>query len=413
VGKKENIRRAFQIADCLDNARWFQESRAPRLVNYNMDPDAIPNETDRAEYIILSHWLTYICDRQMQYEQIWNKGGCVFSWLVMKYQACDMEGLRELLAGQGIVFYEKDGERKCGSAAHAGECSPAALERARFKDGQPMFSPRFPAFEGISIVNTLVTLKKHGGLGGYLKAVANSGAFQENRQDAMKILLFAMHKLSYENVLTNELERKLGKVDVFSGGRVALDLAGYREFSRSKIFESKRVNCAVRDYFKRAEYVEHFERLIGGENFKHLLTQLWQIELPGDVWNNNTEFGKCLRKLGISHGKDKLNRALRKAYEEAVAGRQIAGYPEQFDVTFDFALCMCEGKEKRGDKKGTPKCDICLFALLCGKEGFDVRKFEECCNTGSGSCGLLKAYCRYDVPCSRDGNTCLKARLRG
>ena len=405
MSSNSKIANVFSIIAVIDNARWLQDDNGQRLVNYHINPENISCEVEKAEYIILSHWLTYICDRQMQYQKIWDKGGYVLSALVKKYQECSISDLRKVLMNS-IRFYENDGERKCCFISEKGTCDEA-LRRANFTMNEPEFAPRFPALEGISIVNTLVTLKRNGGLQGYLRKILKSDLFKENKQDAMIILLFAMYKLSYENILTNELENKLKGFDIFQNDTRHLDFNkdDYRNYSKVKIFESKRVNCAIRDYFKKKEYTEHFERLIDSDCFELLRSQLCQIELPGDVWNNNARFGKCLKMLGIKHGKNTLNRALRNLYNNS-----FDGYPEQFDVTFDFTPYMCEGRDER-NTDGTPesKCNICLFKFLQNDDGFNYHKFIVHCNNVDSNCGLLKEYCKYNVPCKPDGDTCLKS----
>ena len=91
------------------------------------------------------------------------------------------------------------------------------------------------------------------------------------------------------------LQRGANK-NVFDEKPKELNLTDYKDFCDQKIFDSKRLNCAVRDYFKRKEYFEHISLLLGSKDtFQLLQDQLWQIELPGDSWNNNDKLSKCLK----------------------------------------------------------------------------------------------------------------------
>jgi len=180
------------------------------------------------------------------------------------------------------------------------------------------------------------------------------------------------------------------------------------KYKSDKIFASKRAICALRDYFKGAEYIEHFKILLGEKAFDDLSKQLDQLELPGDVWNNNSRFGKCMQALGFDYGKVKtkqyLNRALRTAYDNI--GDKKVGYPEQFDFTFDFVPRMCEKSN----------CKICLFEYLKEKNDFDKNTFNMYCIEGNDDkmCPVLLQYCGYTVTCqdAKENDACLSKLLQ-
>ena len=94
--KADRIRKAFKIASYLDNARWqlLNEVKSESLINYHINLDNISDKEMKAEYVILSHWITYVCVKQMDPKRIYDKGGYVFSWLVRKYQ--ESESIEEL-----------------------------------------------------------------------------------------------------------------------------------------------------------------------------------------------------------------------------------------------------------------------------------------------------------------------------
>ena len=67
----------FEIMHFLDSARWTQNNAGGASFNRDVDLDD--------EQIILTHWLLYVTERQMSFEQIWEKGGIVFAEIVKAY----------------------------------------------------------------------------------------------------------------------------------------------------------------------------------------------------------------------------------------------------------------------------------------------------------------------------------------
>jgi len=74
---QRDIRSIWEVFAWLDHCRW-EAKESYNLINYAYD-DLSPAEK------ILTHWLSYITDRQMRFRRIWEVGGYVFSTLVRTY----------------------------------------------------------------------------------------------------------------------------------------------------------------------------------------------------------------------------------------------------------------------------------------------------------------------------------------
>ncbi len=80
VAEVKAILKAFA---CLDEIRW---SNSPNynLINYCSD-DLTADEK------LLTHWLSYITDRQMPFMRVWEIGGYVLSHLVRAFERCNSD----------------------------------------------------------------------------------------------------------------------------------------------------------------------------------------------------------------------------------------------------------------------------------------------------------------------------------
>ena len=123
----------------------------------------------------------------------------------------------------------------------------------------------------------------------------------------------------------------------------------YKLFIKNdKIYKQKRAWCSLRDFIKSPVFKSFFKRALRIEgltdkDFRKLFEpeSLTQLELPGDVWNNNSKFRKCiLRGTSYEGSKELLNKIIREYYDKNKS--YLQGYPEQFDITFDFVPRMCE-----------------------------------------------------------------------
>ena len=113
---------------------------------------------------------------------------------------------------------------------------------------------------------------------------------------------------------------------------------------------------------------------------------LAEMELPGDVWNNNTIFraGLFSPHLGPIPKTWDMPKTIRAIFKKT-SDQNSTFYPEQLDVTFDFVPRMCARLQ----------CHHCIF-------GGGI-KIEKMCHQQPGfSCPVTLAACGYFYPCNPD-----------
>lgn len=189
--------------------------------------------------------------------------------------------------------------------------------------------------------------------------------------------------------------RKQGKKNVL---KILKDSAKFKEefkrFKNNQIYNQKRAWCSLRDFFKSPEFKNYFLGALKAEKVSYInkikkTSLLHSFELPGDVWNNNPKFRQCiLGKTSYSKSDEPISRLLRKIYtDESIS----TGYPEQFDITFDFVSRMCV----------PDNCDICAYGILNGR----CNKFNLICTKDKQKyCPVTLISCGYKFIC--DGDSC-------
>lgn len=438
----------FKVTECIDNARWLSAKKNPdrTLINYSHTEEEVKDF--KAEYHILSHWLSYIMDRQMSFQQIWDKGGYIASDIAFEFLKYERDKkdkgntypLKNMIKNFFMLDKSASTTNKSDKDIHnsnkiklrfkakkqqcINEFGKAANKRFGGTENnvEYTFSSRFPNVDFLSIVATLYVLDEYGGLKEFLQTYSNTS----NDNELMKTMLFAMHKMTYDGIKTvsTELlfENDKLKDDIFDEARSRAEnikndineknnnktknlfykekLTAYEAYIGKKsnkhsqpdnnaaIFSSKRAICALRDYIKCDAFKDDFRELMG-ESFNTIENQLDQLELPGDVWNNNSKFRQCLFSDIEDETQNKykyLNRLLRKIYNDNDKLKKLTAYPEQFDITFDFVPRMCE-KEN---------CDYCLYKNNNHKE------FSKWCIDGKDQdkyCPVIMLYCGYNILC--------------
>jgi len=387
----------FRVISFYDNVRW-ESSNNENLINfYNDDLD---DDTK-----LLTHWFCYITDRQMPFQRIWDLGGFVFSELVNKYK--ERMGLDVLEPDGSYSFVKKKGDGITFTSISKIEKNKRVKEYGFNSGDYVTFTSRYYPSDYFSILYTFDILKEFDfSLTQFIAAELKKHNEQE---DNIKRLLFSLYLLSYYEIgqpKKNELydyqsnikkahERTKNVLSIINDEQ-KFEFE-YRKFVKRTIFYQKRSMCSLRDFFKLPEFKDFFRNSLIKEgmnersiNYLFSIKSLEQFELPGDVWNNNSKFRKCILKNTKYEDNKKykntnLNIILREFYEEN-KNELIGCYPEQFDVTFDFVPRMCEMNN----------CDICPIGLL--KD--NGRNFSKTCvNNKDLYCTVALTNCNYKVTC--------------
>ena len=370
---KDLLIEIFKRISWLDNQRWKYYE------NYNFI-NFFSNDLKNHEKI-LTHWICYIADRQMPFEKVWDKGGYVFSELVCQYVRNDKTDPQKILN----KYYEEYKENKF---------------RFRSKtDNNITFASRFITEDYENILQTLEILDKY-------EVNINGKKFRRN------IVAFVLHFLERFNnendrlirvacalyLLTYNLNRK--KADTDNVIEILKDNKKFeealKEFKKDSTKGKKRLWCCIRDY-KKGFYKKIFCDAIKDITSDEIMKELWenlpmeQLELPGDVWNNNylfrdNLFAKVLNLNAIPESW-KMPQIIRDIYEQLKndVQEEIKGfYPEQFDITFDFVPRMCSKK----------MCNVCLFR----ENGVD----KICIPTKDKYCPVALLSCGYVTECEEE-----------
>ena len=460
-----NFDKKFQIMHFLDSIRWHNYApcgsengvgetldevgeNGSNLINY-AHTDMTPDE------IILTHWLVYITERQMEFEQIWDKGGFVFSEIVRRYTQeesldcispdnCDSLFVKPR---EDVVDYVFRSAFTVGRGGTLTQGTEACRRLERYYSEKELngeapaieFKSRYYTTDYLYMRYTLSTLCGFDcSISNYLakaiKAADDSCLEKDERVDrAVLAMAYALYRLTYNSkdgeryyfshksdkdgrtfIAAKDLEKFLE--DEFDGlaeertESISRDVFGehaaenvekfFKSNSQSaeKYTSMKRLWCALRDYLKSPEYRDIFYRLMKeklGAEYDDLTEALFDrsdnckaacrmIELPGDVWNENSIFRRCISK----HRSGKLGAVLRERYKTE---KLSVGYPEEFDTTFDFVPRMCE--------KGN--CNICPFAALRESPVPTSRGKAQmlCVDDSEKYCPLVLTYCGYYHRC--------------
>ncbi len=357
---------------------------------------------------LLTHWLCYITDRQMPYEEVWRQGGWVFSEMVFAYRNHDERQLLDTCQ-RATSFLRLDGKDvfyRAPERAHM----VGGVERKR-QEAQDEFASRFPTQHAVSIRRTLAVLRLgyQRNLAAYVGRVLHR---YRDRPDVVSVVACALHLLGYavgKQTGDSETDCCQAVEAVESEGALANAL---RRFERSRRADKKRLWCSLRDYLKpgsryREYLLDALAELPQGAKLVALWQRageryLWQLELPGDVWNDRQNFRTALfgRYLDEPDAVKRIASTdlVRALYDHL--GDEAPFYPEQFDVTFDFIPRMCEqslcqvcpvgGLDPRTICHEDGYGKLCSVALLCG--GYIVPCATPCVvrdRSAAGICAML------------------------
>ena len=382
--KKNTISDIWKVIYWMDNIRWNQDN----VIILNKHE---PYKKLSREYQILVHWLCYITDRMRTAEQVWDRGGYIFSELVTDYVKPDSRSFYTLFTENKYLVKNKTGK----------------MSRFYSKNINQSYAPRFPK-DLESILRTLYLLRDYDK--SLIKYINLNREHWENNNDDIGRISFLLYCLTYEKVEGfHNFEKKefIERMDIVKN-KLQNSLTNfedrYSKWNRSNRYHNKRLWAALRDYIKYEEYSFYFQENVLNSSID--LDKLSQLEFPGDVWNKR--FANRLLKEYLENQKIDGRRifsqsnsslSLRLMYEWIKKQKTPENlYPEQFDISFDFAPRMCENN----------LCFICPFGengstSICLKELSDGKKL----------CPVILVTCGYKYICDPKNCPIIKGIAQG
>ena len=343
---EHNLVEFAQVISWLDCARWNNpQAVAANEIYEGLQPDQK----------ILAHWLSYITDLRRPFRQVWEEGLYVFSGLVKDYAE------QQLNAGDIEKFIREH------------QTSPPEGKKNRpFKYGNVLYSPRYD-FEELQITRTLKLL-----LGfdkNLVKFMLDFAERYKSDPESLRHVACALDILTYRS----DSEIEIGFTEnIFSSSELMSTC--YRLWRKSLDAPSghgrKRLWAALRDYFKQKGYLSHISWPVGS-------FELSQLELPGDKWNSEF-FESFVNDLAQGAGivtRGRNSPIIAKEIYKHVKQDFPEFYPEQLDVSFDFAPRMCEIR----------LCPICPFG------GGRISDF--CHGNSTKLCPTALITCGYILDC--------------
>ncbi len=395
-GKREvdnRLKEIFKIMSFYDEYRWEYSH------NYNLINFFRADLT--ADTKILTHWLCYITDRQMPFQRIWDIGGYVFSELIYELKNQKSLNLLSPEHENSFVKESEDGKFTFISKSTANNNSIIANYEGIFENGKVKFKSRFFPSDYMAILYTFVFLQDYDF--SFSKFIKEAYCRHKEEHDFVKKILFSLSLLSYDgigqpnsnnlNYFADNIQKANDRKNRIKGilSNDSKFNKEYNKFLKSRVFKQKRAWCSLRDFLKSPEFMQYFEDALreeglGDDDFRRLFSYdaLTQLELPGDVWNNNSKFGKCILK-NTDYGQSAmgLNKILRDFYNN---NQHIVGYPEQFDITFDFVPRMCD----------LDNCDLCPIYRIDNKDN----NFNKICLKNEKMyCPVALVSCNYKNNC--------------
>lgn len=407
----------FAITTFFDNARWGSEK------NYNLINFCTDSLSDDEKLLV--HWLCYVTDRQMPFDRIWSIGGFIISEIVHQMnRKKDLSILnpsnkdasyfikrRHYPYKDFYGFQIKDYDHYLFTSFQKTGNNERLLDYGFDKDTLPFFIHRYYPSDYKAFLQTFSILEDYDySLIKYIIAVLNR--YIDNELLIPK-LLFSLYLLTYYDTgqpkasdisygkFVRSAKRRKKTVLEILNSEVEFQKT-FGRFRKKQIYSQKRAWCSLRDFFKSPEFKSYFFGALQTEGFEHIEkiqdpSLLHSFELPGDVWNNNPKFKKCILK-GTKYIKSTNSMPIQ-IREIFIKENIPTGYPEQFDITFDFVPRMCD----------LDNCDICPFGILNGvSNDFDL----VCRIDKSKYCPVLLTNCGYKRLCEGEDCTLLKILKR-
>ena len=288
---------------------------------------------------------------RMPAKDVWAKGLPVFSRIIHDYTlGAHPVGLLDL-------YYEKPLPLR------------PKLPTLVVRGTQLRFTPRY-WFQYRQICRTLILLDGYDrSLVRFMKSFVDRYADERN---ALRRLAHALYVLTYRSKESHPIDQEIDEAKTLlrPEGRYELD-QDFCKWDHNTQSGQKRLWAALRDYFKHKELRSCIQETFSWPT-EHF--HLSQLELPGDIWNdvfNKKLIYRLAQVAGvqthIGKGNSVKNSPMlaRDIFDRILTfDSDTPFYPEQLDVSFDFAPRMCD--------QGL--CDICVFGRneaiqFCSKPG--------------------------------------------
>ncbi len=237
------------------------------------------------------------------------------------------------------------------------------------------------------------------------KENANKGGVKDCINELLKYIKLNEIELSQaeQNITYVTLKARSDDIKAWIKNGCAVKLT-----SNERYGSFKRIWCSLRDYIKSPIFSEPFKLALK----EYLEEDVWKsfneevledngnrgcryIELPGDVWNENTIFRQCFSE----QTKGKFGKQLRK---DCGWNEDSTWYPEQFDITFSIAPRMCEQNN----------CSVCLLSDIPDdndeKKKRENRLLELCSEKEETICPIVLLHCGFRYKCQGSGNCTLR-----
>lgn len=410
----------LDIIDFFDEARWSKENNCKDYLNYKYSEETISNHEK-----ILIHWLTYIMDRQMPYEQIWNIGAYIFNDIVRDYwQGKSVEQLLNVNKSNSYFklfnqknnkdadyfFWTKKSEDNKLLDKYYNQNEKKKIYE--ISSDEIIFKSRFYTSDYFSIYNTLYILNdlknsghiKEKSIISYMEKI-----IQVNKEltvsEIINKIAYGLYILTYsnigqpkkeaiENFCKNEkdearkkIKECLEKIKIFLANKERLQ--DEIKYYKKDIYNSKRIWCCIRDYIRDNYYSSYFKSELK-DDIKYILFEsngnprnetLNALILPGDVWNNNSIFRSCFFGEEEIKNREQLNKWLKENYDKYNC--------EKMDITFSFVPKMCAKNN----------CDICPIDKYIKKNMNN--KFDKLCTMTEGKyCSVALSCAGYKYVCN-------------
>ncbi len=305
----------------VDTARWNWERKQgiERLLNYTnkawkkcglkLIDDFEP------EHLVLSHWLTYIFDYQMPADIIWKKCFPIMARIAKEFQ----EGVP---VGEILARYKKDDSL----SMKVETCKHRFMKAHKLDKKLERTLKILEHCCNRDLIELMTRISSYGDEGDWVQRVA-----------------CALYLLTYDE-----------RIDEKAIIRILNDKKEFERYylARKGNLWHKRLWSALRDYLKSG-ILQYILKSLENRGYDFNVQNRWrnyqkylnQLEVPGDVWNEkfyNNVIDPLIKKLGLRLSKHppKAIRALYKHYRTIF--EKYGFYPEQFDVTFDFARILCD-----------------------------------------------------------------------